>query len=54
MMAIDEVVSFPDPALKEGKGLVHIERFLGLDDVSVRNFSAPIRFTLCGLHMIIM
>ena len=23
------LVSFPDPALKEGRGLVYIERFLG-------------------------
>ena len=48
------LVSFPDPALKEGKGLVHIKRFLGLDDISVRNSSAPIRFMPCGLHVIIM
>ena len=41
------LVSFPDPALKEGKGLVHIERFLGLDDISVKNSSTPIRFTPC-------
>ena len=31
------LVLFPDPALKEGKGLIYIECFLGLDDVSVRN-----------------
>ena len=49
-----QVVSCPDPTLKEGKGLVHIEHFLGLDDVSVRNFSEPIRFKPCGLHVIIM
>ena len=48
------LVSFPDPAPKEGKGLVYIERFLGLDDVSVLNSVAPIRFMLCGLHVIIM
>ena len=48
------LVSFPDAALKGGKGLVHIERFMGLDDVSIGNSSAPIRFTPCGLHVIIM
>ena len=25
------LVSFPDPTLKEGKGLVYIEHFLGLE-----------------------
>ena len=29
------LVSFPDPALKEGKGLVHIERFLGCTGCSI-------------------
>ena len=50
----DLLVLFPDPALKEGKSLVHIECFLGLDEVSVRNSNAPIRFTPCGIHVIIM
>ena len=28
----NRIVSFPDPTLKEGKVLVYIKRFLGLDD----------------------
>ena len=50
------IVSFPDPTLKEEKGLVYIERFLGLDDVSFLNTRAPIRFTACGtcISVIIM
>ena len=48
------LVSSSDPALKEGKGLVYIERFLGLDDVSIRNSVTPIRFMPCSLHVIIM
>ena len=36
-----QLVSFPDPSLKEGKGLVYIERFLGLDDISLLNSRAP-------------
>ena len=31
----------PDPSLKEGKGLVYIKHFLGLDDISVVNSRAP-------------
>ena len=41
---------FPDPALKEGKGLVHLERFLGLDDVSFLNSVPLIRFMPCVYH----
>ena len=44
------LILLPDPTLKEGKGLVYIERFLGLDDVAFLNFHAPIRFMPCGLH----
>ena len=51
---INGVVSFPDPTLKEGKGLVYIEHFLGLDDVSVLNPCAPIRFLPCGIFMTII
>ena len=35
MCTVVYVVSFPDPALKEGKGLVHIERFLGHTGFSI-------------------
>ena len=38
------VVLFPDPTLKEGKGLVYIEQYLGVD-VAFLNSCAPIRFT---------
>ena len=49
-----DLVSFPDPTLKEGKGLVYVARFLGLDDISVLNSLAPIRFTPCGISVIIL
>ena len=48
------LVSFPDPALEEGEGLVYIEPFMGLDDVAFLNSVVPIRFMPCGLHVIIM
>ena len=49
-----QFVLSPDPTPKRGKGLIHIERFLGLADVAFLNSVAPIRFTPCGLHVTIM
>ena len=48
----DTFHSFQDPILKEGKGLVYIERFLGLMTVVLAflNSVTPIRFILCDLH----
>ena len=48
---LNPLVSSPIPG---GKGLVHIERFLGLADVAFLNSVAPITFTPSGLHVIIM
>ena len=38
MYVAQGVVLFADPALNEGKGLVYIKRFLGLDDVAYLKF----------------
>ena len=42
------IVSFPDPALKEGKGLANLGRMLG---PALRNFHTPIRSQLWHCHM---
>ena len=47
------LVSFPDPTLMEGKGLLHVHQasdFWGL----LLNSVALIRFMSCGLHVIIV
>ena len=54
MWAPYRVVSFPDPTLKEGKGLVYIEWFLGLEDMAFLNSRTSIWFMPCGLHVIFM
>ena len=53
MWLLGNTVSCPDPTLMR-KVWYHMKHFLGLVDLAYQNSVAPIRFTPCGLHVIIM
>ena len=46
-----DIVSFPDPTLKEGKGLVYIEQFLGLVSEFCRAIQIHAIWFTCDNHV---